>query len=70
MNYRGQYNSRVVLKECPVCGMDSGVRKVSTTVPEKFFIKCESCGHITRPRNSQSAATLEWNAASNKKKEA
>lgn len=70
MNYRGLYNHRVTLKECPVCGMDSGARKVTTVGPEKFFIKCESCGHLTRPHNSQSAATQEWNATGRKRKDA
>lgn len=66
MNYKGQYK-RVPLKGCPRCGMHSGKRKVSVTVPEKFFIYCESCGHLTRPHTTQSAATNEWNAESTKK---
>lgn len=49
------------LKHCRVCGMDSGVRKVTVRHPEKFFVVCEVCGYKTRPHTSQAAATREWN---------
>ena len=60
MNYHGQYKYGE-LKLCPVCGMDSGVRKVTVKTPERFFVVCEACGYKTRPHNSQSAATKDWN---------
>lgn len=49
------------LKLCRVCGMDSGVRKVTVRHPEKFYVVCEVCGYKTRPHSSQAAATREWN---------
>lgn len=60
MNYRGKYD-RVELKECRVCGMDTGKRMVTETVPEKFYVVCEICAFKTKPHKSQSAATKEWN---------
>ncbi len=66
MNYKGKHK-RAPLEACPKCGMHSGKRKVSVAVPEKFFILCESCGHITRPHKDQAAATTEWNLASRNK---
>lgn len=59
MNYRGRYN-RTPLPPCRVCGMDAGARKVTETVPEKFFVVCGVCGFKTRPHANQSAATREW----------
>lgn len=49
------------LSECPKCYMDSGKRMVSETIPEKFYVVCESCGFMTKPHNTQNAATHEWN---------
>ena len=66
MNYHGQ-NNFTKLKHCRVCGMDSGVRKVTVKVPEKFFVVCEVCGYKTRPHNTQSGATREWNNERNKR---
>ncbi len=60
MKYRGTHK-RAPLTPCPVCGMDSGVRKVTVKVPEKFFVVCESCGFKTGPHTSQGGATKEWN---------
>lgn len=60
MNFRGKYN-RTELKPCKCCGMDSGVRMVTETVPEKFFVVCQICPYKTRAHKSQSAATKEWN---------
>lgn len=55
------YRNWMGLKHCRVCGMDSGVRKVTVKVPEKFYVVCEVCGYKTRPHPSQSGATREWN---------
>lgn len=60
MNYRGKRKT-VRLKDCPVCGMDSGIRKMTVRVPESFFVVCECCGFMTKPHKSQEAATKEWN---------
>ena len=60
MNFRGQ-NKFGELKHCRVCGMDSGVRKVTVKLPERFYVVCEVCGYKTRPHTSQSGATREWN---------
>lgn len=60
MNYGGRPR-RTELKHCRVCGMDSGVRKVTVKVPEKFYVVCEVCGYKTGPHTTQSGATREWN---------
>lgn len=63
MKYRMTYaprKKRDPLPPCPACGMDSGVRKVSVTIPEQFFVICESCGFKTRPHKTAGAATQEW----------
>ena len=65
MNYGGRYR-RMEPKPCRVCGMYSGIRKVTTKVPEKFFVVCEVCGYKTHPHNTQSGATREWNNERNK----
>ena len=49
------------LYECRACGMDSGERMVTETLPEKFFVVCTVCGYKTRPHLTQGAATHEWN---------
>ena len=48
---------------CPKCGMDSGERKCSVNVPEKYYVRCSSCGYIVQG-SSQSGATLRWNTNS------
>lgn len=60
MNYRGKYN-RQPLKTCRECKLDSGLRMVTETVPEKFYVVCQSCGFKTKAHSTQSAATKEWN---------
>lgn len=45
---------------CPKCGMDSGTRKVSETVPERCYIVCETCGFRVGPFSDLSHATWEW----------
>ena len=51
---------RMALPVCPKCGMDSGKRLISDTVPEKYFVVCETCGYMTKPHPTQTAATKEW----------
>ena len=63
MNYRGKYR-RQPLAPCRVCGMDAGLRMVTETVPEKFYVVCQICPYKTRAHKTQSAATLEWNGGS------
>ena len=60
MRYHDNYNW-VDLSPCPVCGKFAGARKVSLSIPEKFFVVCESCGHKTKPYNEQRYATRAWN---------
>ena len=50
------------LPVCPKCGMDSGDRKVlyGSGAQEKYFVVCSTCGYMTKPHTSQSAATKEW----------
>ena len=53
---------RKALPVCPNCGMDSGDRKVlyGSGAQEKYFVVCETCGYMTKPHTTQSAATKEW----------
>ena len=51
---------RMGLPVCPKCGMDSGKRCISDTVPARYFVVCETCGFMTRPHPTQTAATKEW----------
>ena len=48
------------LRVCPKCGMDSGRRLVSDTIPERYFVVCETCGYRTKGYVDQTAATNEW----------
>ena len=66
MNYRGQHKYSE-LEVCRVCGTDSGVRKVTTKVPESHYVVCEYCGYKTKPHSTQSGATREWNNKSIKR---
>ena len=50
----------MVLPVCPKCGMDSGRRVVSDGIPERYFVVCETCGYMTKPHPTQTAATKEW----------
>ena len=49
------------LRECRVCGMDSGERMVKEGSNEAYFVVCRSCGFQTKPHKTQSAATHAWN---------
>lgn len=57
------YDNRhwVDLEPCSVCGKFAGVRKYTTSHPEKFFVVCRNCGHKTRGHDTQREATKEWN---------
>ena len=66
MNYRGIYRN-VPLSLCRKCGMDSGVRKVTDTAIEQYFVECESCGFKTKYHKSQGAASKEWNGGKNER---
>ena len=48
------------LEPCPRCGMDSGKRMQTETVPERFFVVCLSCGYTVGPCGSPSAASVKW----------
>ena len=52
----------MALPVCPKCGMDSGARKVSygNGTQERYFVVCETCGYMTKPHPTQTAATKEW----------
>lgn len=45
---------------CPKCGMDSGARKATDTVPERYYIVCETCGFYVGPFSNLSHATHAW----------
>ena len=44
---------------------DSGERKIGIHVPERYYVRCASCG-FTLSGWSQSAATASWNRLSKK----
>lgn len=48
------------LEPCPKCNRDSGKRMQTETVPERFFIVCQSCGYRVGPCGSTSEATKKW----------
>lgn len=48
------------LEPCPKCGMDSGKRMQTETVPERFFIVCQSCGYRLGPYKAMCTATQQW----------
>ena len=49
----------MTLPVCPKCGMNSGKRFISDTIPERYFVVCETCGYMTKPHPTQTA-TKEW----------
>ena len=49
---------------CPKCGMDSGERKCTVNLPERYFIRCASCGYIVGGFNTQTSTTAAWNRES------
>ena len=59
MNVRGK-RPRYTLPACPRCGMDSGRRVVSDTVPEKCYVVCDTCGYHTAGFTDMSHATKAW----------
>ena len=64
MNYHRKYR-RTALNVCRKCGMDSGIRKVTDSVPEEYFVECEICGFKTKRHKSLPHATREWNGGKN-----
>lgn len=62
-----QYNRKPggKLEVCPHCVRDSGERKIGIHVPERYYVRCASCG-FTLSGWSQSAATASWNRLSKK----
>lgn len=51
----------VPLVNCPKCGMDSGERKQTDDITERFLVICTTCGCRTGWYLSKSAATRAWN---------
>ena len=62
MNAYGK-RPRGALEVCPKCHRDSGERKESVNLPVRYFVRCASCGYLAAG-DTQSAATLKWNAES------
>lgn len=52
------------LGHCPKCGMDSGERKCTINLPERYFVRCGSCGYTVGGGNTQFGATAQWNRES------
>lgn len=71
--YRKRSNpfcNMVPLKNCPVCGMDSGARYGRTRgTVESYFVRCNRCKAETRDCKSQGSATRAWNEGRAYKKE-
>lgn len=61
MNAKGN-RTRLRLSLCPKCGMDSGRRVISETVPEKNYVICDTCGWHTKGYSDMAHATREWNS--------
>lgn len=59
MNFDGR-DRRTPLPPCPVCGKDGGRRKATAEVIERYAVKCENCGAMTKLYSRQSAATNAW----------
>ena len=59
MNYRG-VKPKHKLEPCPKCRMDSGKRMQTETVPEKFFVVCQTCGYRVGPYKAGFSATQAW----------
>lgn len=57
---KGNRKPKGALGLCPKCGRDSGERKVSSGIHERYFVRCASCGYIVSGEN-QGAATNKWN---------
>ncbi|MBQ9733948.1 MAG: hypothetical protein IJV74_06915 [Clostridia bacterium] len=59
MNYRGQKKCKP-LPPCRVCDLDGGLRMVTDTVPEQYYIVCQVCGFRTKKHPTRAAATRDW----------
>lgn len=57
---RGDRFHRDPLPPCKCCGMCSGLRMMTDTEPQEFFVICEVCSYKTRKHPTQNAATREW----------
>lgn len=57
---RGDRHYGKPLPVCPKCGMDSGRRMATTGAYERYVVRCTSCGAMTHPQKTQSAATRNW----------
>lgn len=55
---------RKPLAVCPKCGMDSGERKCTINLPERYYVRCESCGYTVGGHDSQCNASAQWNKES------
>lgn len=54
---------RKTLSPCPRCRLDSGLRMQTETVPEQFYVVCQSCGYRAGPCADQGRATRAWEEA-------
>lgn len=59
MNARGRKESKP-LALCPVCGLDSGERMQSEHEPFLYYVRCASCGAVTKGYGAKKGATLAW----------
>lgn len=58
---RNNRRATALLEPCPQCGRDSGRRMQTETVPEKFYVVCQSCGYRVGPYKAIFAASQRWN---------
>lgn len=52
------------LAVCPKCGMDSGERKCTINLPERYYVRCGSCGYTVGGHDNQYSASAQWNRES------
>lgn len=56
----GMRKEKARLPHCPVCGLDSGERMQDTVSPFLFYVRCASCGAVTRGYGAKTGATMAW----------
>lgn len=58
---------RKPLAVCPKCGMDSGEWKCTINLPERYYVRCGSCGYTVGGTDTQFGASGLWNRESRKR---
>lgn len=56
----GKRREKAPLSNCPMCGLDSGERFQSEQQPFLYYVRCASCGAVTRGYKAKTGATVAW----------